>query len=265
MVNNYNQLIQRIFIAVLLSAVVALPSFGQAINSSQSVSFNRSTKVQVGVSAEQLNPLSAVVEIEFNDQIQTVGQAIRKILTDCGFRLSNEKPAPEQNFLMGLPLPQVHQSLGPMTVTDALKILGGEGYTVETNPIARTVTYNLKEDYRHYFENLTIELNNPQILQAIDVDPTPNRQKYYGPVIDGESLSAIVSRLQWHDITLNQALVLLFDTNSNSFANHNMNHLLVGSVLQIPEANTQSISSVQEANTIVAQHNQAWIQNKEGK
>lgn len=264
MVNSFNQIVQRVFIMALLSAV-ATSSFGQTIHSPQSVSFNRYTKVQVGSSPEQLNPLSAVVAIEFNDQIKTVGQAVNQMLADCGFRLGNEKLAPEQDYLMGLPLPKVHQSLGPVTATDALKILGGEGYTVDINPISRTVIYKLKDDYRHYFDNLLIELKNTQLLRVIDTDPKPKVQEIYGPVIEGESLSAIVSRLPWHDLTLNQALVLLFDTNSNSFANQNMNHLLVGSMLQIPEANTQSIRSIQEANTIVAQHNQAWIKNRGGE
>lgn len=264
MVNSFNQIVQGIFIMVLFSAL-ATSSFGQTIHSPQSVSFNRYTNVKIGSSPDQLNPLSAVVAIEFNEQIKTVGQAVNQILADCGFRLGNEKRAPEQDYLMSLPLPKVHKVLGPVAVTDALKILGGEGYTVDINPISRTVIYKLKDDYRHYFDNLQIELNNPQSLHTIKAEPKPYNQKYYGPVVEGESLSAVVSRLPWHHLTLNQALVLLFDTNSNSFANKNMNHLLVGSTLQIPEANTQSIRSVQEANTIVAQHNQAWIKSKEGE
>ncbi len=264
MAYRFSKIAQCNFIVVLFLAV-AMSSFGQTIHSPQSVSFNRYTKAQVGSSQEQLNPLSAVVEIEFNDQIKTVGQAVNHLLTDCGFRLGSEKETPEQNYLMRLPLPKVHRTLGPITVADVLKILSGEGYAVAINPVARPVTYHLKEDYRRYFDNLTIESNSNPSHQTKDAGFRSENRKVYGPVIEGETLSAIVSRFHWTSLSLNQALVLLFDTNSNSFANKNMNHLLVGSTLQVPDQNTQSIRSVQEANTIVAQHNQAWIQNKEGK
>ncbi|WP_018294126.1 FimV/HubP family polar landmark protein [Mariprofundus ferrooxydans] len=81
----------------------------------------------------------------------------------------------------------------------------------------------------------------------------------YGPIVRGDSLSTIASRLRVdHRYSLNQTMVALFDKNRDSFDKQNMNLLKAGSVLKVPSAAEVEVHSKQEALQIMRQHQQAW-------
>jgi len=85
------------------------------------------------------------------------------------------------------------------------------------------------------------------------------RTDKYGPIVRGDSLSTIASRLRVdHRYSLNQTMVALFDKNQGSFDKQNMNLLKAGSVLKVPSAAEVEMHSKHEALRILADHEKAW-------
>jgi type IV pili sensor histidine kinase/response regulator len=91
---------------------------------------------------DQRDLLSAMVGIELADEVKTVGQAIAAVLEDSGYRLSSN-PASCQKKLFELPLPEVHRSLGPLTLRQTLEVLCGPAYELATDPVRRLVSFVL--------------------------------------------------------------------------------------------------------------------------
>lgn len=90
-------------------------------------------------SAAQRDLLSAVINIDFAPDIETVGQAVEVLLKGSGYRLTD---APCQEGLFGLPLPSVHRKLGPPPLQQALEILGGPGWQPVIDPANRLLSFD---------------------------------------------------------------------------------------------------------------------------
>lgn len=93
---------------------------------------------------EQLDLLSNIVELEVPEQINTVGQAITLLLDGSGYRLlSADLAEPYRVLLFALPLPQVQRQLGPLSLRQALELLGGPAFRPVIDPVFRLVSFEL--------------------------------------------------------------------------------------------------------------------------
>ncbi|CZH50311.1 hypothetical protein SCZ71_12665 [Legionella pneumophila serogroup 1] len=96
--------------------------------------------------AAQVNPLLAVQQVHFPQEVQTIGQAIKWWLKFSGFSLVSKEKQPESlQIIMQQPLPQIDRNLGPLTVKDGLEVLvGQQSFALIENPLLRQVNFKLK-------------------------------------------------------------------------------------------------------------------------
>jgi conjugative transfer region protein (TIGR03748 family) len=88
----------------------------------------------------QADPLQAIITVQFPDAVRTVGDAMQHVLRQSGYRLAgSEAMGSASAYLMALPLPVVHQSLGPMPLTRALDTLAGPAFRLVEDPVHRLV------------------------------------------------------------------------------------------------------------------------------
>ncbi|TLS67648.1 hypothetical protein FE236_12650 [Mariprofundus erugo] len=99
-------------------------------------------------------------------------------------------------------------------------------------------------------------------VETKEAAPQPGpwaRTDTYGPIVRGDSLSVIASRLRTDDrYSVNQAMVALFEKNRDKFDKENMNLLMAGSVLKVPTAAEVESHSAAEARKILREHEKAW-------
>ena len=125
--------------------------------------------VQVGryslLSAEpteaQTDLLAMSVTVHFPAQIQTVGESVGYLLQSSGYRLADAKAlAPEAMDLFALPLPAVHQQLGPMSLRRTLATLAGSTFDLVQDPVHRLVAFeSCTPDWRLVTETGTSALS----------------------------------------------------------------------------------------------------------
>ena len=90
----------------------------------------------------QTDPLRATITVQFPDSVRTVGEAVRHLLQQSGYRLAEpEATGPKSVYLMALALPALQRSLGPMTLKRALETLAGPAFRLVEDPVHRLVTF----------------------------------------------------------------------------------------------------------------------------
>jgi type IV pili sensor histidine kinase/response regulator len=90
----------------------------------------------------QADPLQATITVQFPDRILTLGDAIRHLLQQSGYRLAGtDATGPAAAYLMALPLPAVHRSLGPLPLKRALETLAGPAFHLVEDPVHRLVAF----------------------------------------------------------------------------------------------------------------------------
>ena len=90
----------------------------------------------------QADPLQAMITVQFPDRVRTVGDAVKHVLRQSGYRLSgSETTGPASAYLMALPLPAVHRSVGPMPLERALETLVGPAFHLVEDPVHRLVAF----------------------------------------------------------------------------------------------------------------------------
>jgi len=90
----------------------------------------------------QADPLQAMITVQFPDRVRTVGDAVKHVLRQSGYRLSgSEATGPASAYLMALPLPVVHRSVGPMPLKRALETLAGPAFRLIEDPVHRLVAF----------------------------------------------------------------------------------------------------------------------------
>lgn len=99
--------------------------------------------------ADQRDLLAVAVSLKFPPNVTTVGQALTTLLERSGYRLAyGDNADPQLSTLMYLPLPQVHRSLGPIRLRDALQALAGSAWILVEDPVNRLVSFDLDARYR---------------------------------------------------------------------------------------------------------------------
>ena len=96
--------------------------------------------------AAQINPLLAVQQVHFPQEVQTIGQAIEWWLRLSGFSLISKEKQPESlHAVMRQALPQIDRTLGPLTVKDGLEVLvGQQSFALIEDLLLRQVNFKLK-------------------------------------------------------------------------------------------------------------------------
>ena len=90
----------------------------------------------------QADPLQGTITVQFPDRVRTVGDAVKHLLQQSGYRLAgSEATGPTSVYLMALPLPAVHRRVGPMPLKRALETLAGPAYRLVEDPVHRLVAF----------------------------------------------------------------------------------------------------------------------------
>jgi conjugative transfer region protein (TIGR03748 family) len=100
--------------------------------------------------AAQVNPLLAVQQIHFPQNVKTVGQALMWWLQYSGYSLvGKEKQPASLQAVMQQALPQIDRNLGPLTVKDGLEVLAGQQvFVLVVNPFLREINFKLRPNYQ---------------------------------------------------------------------------------------------------------------------
>lgn len=111
--------------------------------------YGRYTLVELVPLDIQQDLLKQVVHVtlpkKINKRPVTVGDALRQILNDSGYRLC-DKPAVIP--LTQLPLPAAHHALGPLMLRDALNTLSGPGWQLLIHESKRQVCFTATDHIR---------------------------------------------------------------------------------------------------------------------
>ena len=90
----------------------------------------------------QADPLQATITVQFPESVRTVGEAVRHLLQQSGYRLAGPDAAgPESAYLFALALPAVQRSLGPMPLKRALETLAGPAFRLVEDPVHRLIAF----------------------------------------------------------------------------------------------------------------------------
>jgi conjugative transfer region protein (TIGR03748 family) len=265
---------QRIFMLVVLLT-------SQPVVASDAVKVGRYLTVAPIPTAEQLEPLSVIVNVRFPRSVHTVGGALQHLLPPSGFQLADTRHAdPQLAVLMTRPLPEVHRQVGPMTLQEALSTLAGEGWQLEVDPVYRLVSFRLQAELRERYaqveppvwkpETLAREYERPTVgwfeAPVADVMVSGDR---YGPVRRDETLLEIALHLvesrYWSGRNLARpGLVALLRANPDAFlaidGTPNLNLLRTGAYLQIPPEGDVVVIRQAEAEQVIAQQHDDWQQ-----
>ena len=135
---------QRIHALIALVSLVSICGQISAAPAAPEVRLGRYRTAVARPTARQVALMSAPVTVEFPQTVQTVSQAIDFILAGSGFQLAKDDAgSAARSVLADLALPDVHRSLGPVTLSQALALLAGPGYQLVTDPVHRLITFEL--------------------------------------------------------------------------------------------------------------------------
>ncbi|MDR0246841.1 MAG: LysM peptidoglycan-binding domain-containing protein [Burkholderiales bacterium] len=101
-------------------------------------------------------------------------------------------------------------------------------------------------------------------MQRVRPKPTPSRVSGASAEGDnytvqrGDTLSGIAKTYKPDEITLNQALAALYETNPSAFIGKNMNRLRTGAILQVPNQEEMAATDTRAANRVVRVQVAEW-------
>ncbi|MBA2648203.1 MAG: hypothetical protein H0U75_01170 [Legionella sp.] len=129
-----------------LSLFISLSLVALTSQSANVTLVNRYATVVNKPLSAQINPLLAVQQLHFPQEVQTIGEAIEWWLRYSGFALvAKDIRSKSLQAVMQQKLPQIDRNLGPLTVKDGLEVLVGKGiFTLIEDPLLRQVNFQLK-------------------------------------------------------------------------------------------------------------------------
>lgn len=100
----------------------------------------RYTLVEVRATDAQRDLMRQIVNVELpSTEHATLGDALHVILLRSGYRLCTSHE--DTRDLAALPLPAVHNPLGPLTLRESLGVLAGRGWQLEVDELIREVCF----------------------------------------------------------------------------------------------------------------------------
>lgn len=251
-------------------AAVVLLVYSTLGFASDLVQVNRYQRIEVSQSAPEKDLMAEVLEIEFPKSVNTVGDAITIALQTGGYRLDvYSKDLTHQSILLDLPLPDSYRQLQPQSLKSLIELLAGEAYKPRVNPVHRSVGFVLKEEYMEFVRQAQTDLakieaktnralKDKTYIEELKISNTPFRKIQYGPIKQGETLTRVSKFLPLSWLTLDQQLVALFRANPQAFIDNNMNHLVIGASIVVPDAEDLDELPPKEATAIVDVHEVRW-------
>ena len=89
--------------------------------------------------------------------------------------------------------------------------------------------------------------------------PEKAAAKEYGPVKGGETLRSIAGRVKPAEATLEQMMVALYQANRSAFQGDNMNRLMKGRVLKVPDVDNIMLTTYpSQARKMLSEHTREW-------
>ncbi len=130
----------------LLGALIGCSSIASAKTFTEYPS--RYTRIDPQVTPSQNNILRYKRKRTFpRNSVKTVGQAMRTWLRGTGYSLSNRHPDQNVYQLLQLNLPNVHRTLGTVSIESGLKALAGDPWELVIDPVHRLVSFSLPAGY----------------------------------------------------------------------------------------------------------------------
>ncbi|WP_409322359.1 PilL N-terminal domain-containing protein [Pseudomonas putida] len=104
---------------------------------------DRYTLASTQPTLEQRQSLYQLINVRIAPALHaTVGEALHHVLQHSGYYLCPDNPPVARLFRR--PLPAVHHDLGPISLLDALTIIGGPAWRLDIDPVERSVCYALR-------------------------------------------------------------------------------------------------------------------------
>ena len=101
--------------------------------------------VTANATLQQRNLLEQTVNISIPASMTpSVEDGLRYTLQHTGYSLCAPQEEP-QELLYSRPLPAAHFRLGPMPLREALQVLAGSAFEVQTDPISRNICYQVRD------------------------------------------------------------------------------------------------------------------------
>ncbi len=139
----------RIGLLILMMLIASKVWAHGSLQSNDSLMVDRYVSVSTKPSDIQTDLLSVLVTFRFGTDVQTVGAAMQQLLINSGYRLADLRTAdPDLPILLDAQLPQVHRSIGPISLRDALTTLAGSSWVMVTDPVHRLISFDLKSIYQ---------------------------------------------------------------------------------------------------------------------
>jgi type IV pili sensor histidine kinase/response regulator len=108
------------------------------------VRVGRYQSVMLRPDENQVDLLSVVITRKLPEHVNTVGQAVAALLDGSGYRLLSPKLAESYRVhLFAMPLPDMQRQLGPLSLRQALELLGGPAHRLVIDPTYRLVSFEL--------------------------------------------------------------------------------------------------------------------------
>lgn len=125
--------------------ILALLSTSQIVSANQEFYGNGYTIVrETPINNKDLQQI-----INKSVKANTIQQGLNAILNETGWQLAGTySQNPDINRLFNAPWPNRWQFIGPDSLENILKVVGGEGWTLVIDPINRMVGYELNPKYQ---------------------------------------------------------------------------------------------------------------------
>ena len=137
---------KSVLCASLLALLLSCSSIAAAKSFTEYPS--RYTRIDPQVTPSQNNILSYKRKRTFaRKSVVTVGQAMRTWLRGTGYNLASTHPDRNVYQLLQLGLPNVHRTLGTVSIESGLKALAGDPWDLVIDPVHRLVSFSLPAGY----------------------------------------------------------------------------------------------------------------------
>lgn len=147
---------------LILLAFVPLAS----VAAEKSDQVSRYVSVKAEATPDQKKILNVIIQVHFDDSVVTVGDAIRRLLRRSGYRLADiEQSSSMLPVFLGLKLPDVHRSIGPIQLKEGLQVLAGPAWRMVIDPVIRLVSFELSDEYQDLYKTTSDAAGN-----AVDMD-----------------------------------------------------------------------------------------------
>jgi conjugative transfer region protein (TIGR03748 family) len=134
---------QRCVGLFLLASVTAFTPPVSYASDHNDIRVARYTTMSSAPTVSQIDPLEAIVQVNFpRTLVRNVGDATAYLLLRTGYHLAATEQLDEHvKHILALPLPEVHRTIGPYSVRNALTVLLGSPFALSVDSGRREVSY----------------------------------------------------------------------------------------------------------------------------